>query len=238
MEENKNRPGPSTSLTVEALGPFKFYQSADGHRLTTDSVLLAGFVLDANSASAARLARFDRVADLGAGTGAVALLIAAKDKSARFTCFEIDSALASLARRNIEENGLEGRGEVAEGDLRARCLEYPAGAFSLVVSNPPYVKKGAGRVSPVPERAVARSEQMCPLSDLIAATAHLIGVRGRAAFVYPARRLDEMLAELGLSGLRALRLRFVYTKGRKEALLFMVEAGRAGELKVEEPVFL
>lgn len=220
-------------MTVEALGPFKFYQSADGHRLTTDSVLLVDFVLEPDNARS-----FDRVADFGAGTGAIALLIAAKERSARFTCFEIDPSLAGLARRNIEENGLESRVEVAEGDLRTRCLEYPAGAFSLVVSNPPYVKKGAGRVSPVPERAVARSEQMCPLSDLIESAAHLIGARGRAAFVYPARRLDEMLAELGRAGLRALRLRFVYTRGGKEAKLFMVEAGRAGEMKVEEPVFL
>ena len=222
-------------MTVEALGPFKFYQSAGGHRLTTDSVLLADFVLGADGVSAYR---FNRVADLGAGTGAVALLIAAREQAASFTCFEINPSLAGLARRNIEENGLEGRVEVAEGDLRSRCLEYPAGAFSLVVSNPPYVKEGAGRVSPMPERAVARSERMCPLTGLITAASHLAGAKGRAAFVYPARRLDEMLEELGRAGLKALRLRFVHTKGGKAAKLFMVEAGRTGELKVEEPHFL
>src|SRR4030066_2444622 len=95
MEENKNRPGPSTRLAVEALGPFKFYQSADGHRLTTDSVLLADFVLGADGVSAYR---FNRVADLGAGTGAVALLIAAREQAARFTCFEIDPSLSGVCR--------------------------------------------------------------------------------------------------------------------------------------------
>jgi len=237
--ENKNRPGPSTSFTVEALGPFKFYQSAHGHRLTTDSVLLAGFVLDdAAVAATDRAARFNKVADLGAGTGAIALMMAAKEKRARFTCFEIDPALAALAQRNIEENGLGERVEVAEGDLRAQCLEYPAGAFSLAVSNPPYVKKGAGRVSPVPERAVARSERMCPLPGLLSAAARLIGPEGRAAFVYPAARLEEMLGGLEKAGLKPLRLRFVHTREGREARLFMVEAGRTGEMKVEEPLYL
>jgi len=227
---NDDRPGPSTGCTVEELGPFKFYQSALGHRLTTDSVLLSKFV------SAFPSACFDRVADLGSGTGAIALHIAAAQTQARFTCFEIDPALASLARRNIEENGLSGRGEVAEGDLCERCMDYPQGAFSLVVSNPPYVREGAGRVSPVPERAVARSEKMCPLPGLITAAAHLIGAEGRAAFVYPARRLDDMLAELDRAGLKALRLRFVYSGKANEAKLFLVEAGRGGELKVDRPV--
>ncbi|GMR05349.1 MAG: methyltransferase [Thermodesulfobacteriota bacterium] len=232
MPDIKDRPGPSTSFTVEALGPFKFYQSADGHRLTTDSVLLASFILESGGA------RFDRVADLGAASGAISLQIAAREPSARITAFEIDPALAALAQRNIAENGLEGRVDVMEGDLRTTCGEYPAGTFSLAVSNPPYVKKGAGRVSPVRARAVARTEESCPLAALVAAAAHLIGKRGRAAFVYPARRLDEMLEELGRAGLRAIRLRFVYTGEGKEAKLFMVEAATGGELKVEAPVFL
>lgn len=232
MDEKKSRPGPSTSVTVEALGPFKFYQSREGHRLTTDSVLLADFVLASDTAD------FGRVADLGAGTGAISLLIAAARDGARIICFEIDPALAALARRNVEENGLRERVEVLEGDLRTRCVEYPEGAFTLVVSNPPYVKKGAGRVSPVPSRAVARSEESCSLPELLAASARLIGRNGRAAFVYPARRLGEMRAELNKRGLCPLRLKLVYPGANKEAKLFLIEVGMYGELKVEEPVYL
>lgn len=233
MRQRKDRPGPSALVSAEALGPFTFHQPprGGGHRLTTDSVLLVDFVLPVREGVA--------IADLGTGTGAIPLMLVARapvGKGVTITGIEIDAGLANIARRNVEENGLSKRVDIVEGDLRAVSKRYPEGSFGLVVSNPPYTKKGAGRVSPVAGRAVARSEQSCSLPELIEAAKHLAGKNGRIAFVYPARRMAEMFAELKGAGLCPVRLKLVFTGKGKEAKLFLIEAGRGGELRVEEPL--
>jgi tRNA1Val (adenine37-N6)-methyltransferase len=232
MPERKKRPGALTDLAVEALGPFKFMQSPPkaGHRLTTDSVLLAEFVQPIDKGC--------RVADLGTGTGAIPLLIIAKAPGAHVTGIEIDRDLAAIARENVSINGLEDKIEIIEGDLREAAKQYPEGAFGVVVGNPPYVRKGAGRVSPVRSRAIARSEELCTLPELIRASCHLAGKKGRIAFVYPVSRLAGMLKELEKAGFKAIKLRFIHSGKKKEAGLFLIEAGRAGDMKVVEPVFL
>lgn len=221
-----------TNSTVEALGPFKFMQPPPkaGHRLTTDSVLLAGFIRPIEKGC--------RIVDLGTGTGAMPLLIIAKDPGVHVTGIEIDAGLAALARENVSINGLGEKIEVIEGDLREIAKRYPEGAFDVVMSNPPYVRKGAGRISPVRSRATARSEELCTLPELIRASGHLAGKKGRISFVYPASRLAEMLKELEEAGLKAIRIRFIHSGKKKEAGLFLIEAGRTGEMRVEEPVFL
>ncbi len=232
MTDAKKRPAPS-SVPTEGLGPYVFSQPRHrAHRLTTDSVLLVDFVLP-------HIKRGFSVADLGTGTGAIPLMLAHRTDAAAITGVEIDPDLAEYARENVQENNLAGRVEIIEGDLRLVSRDMKEGAFDLVVSNPPYVKKGAGRVSPYPSRATARSEQACTMAELVTTASRLVGKKGRIAFVYPAGRLPEMLSEIERAGLRAARLKFVHTGAGKEAKLFLIEAGRGGgELVVEEPVFL
>lgn len=230
MHERADRPVPSTGFTVEALGPFKFYQPATGHRLTTDSVLLADFILPAPVGGPFR------VIDLGTGTGAIPLLLAAKARRARITGVEIERGLVGLARRNVEENGLGDRMDIVEGDMREVCAGLAQGSYDLVVSNPPYVRKGEGRVSPYPARAAARSEQSCTMAELISTAGRLMAGCGRFAFVYPARRLAQAFSELERAGLGVARLRFVHTGRKKEARLFMAEAS-FGKRQIN-PIFL
>ena len=99
----------------------------------TDSVLLAGFALPA----------YGRVCDLGCGAGAVMLLMALR--SGEDTCFdgvEIRSSAVEKARRNILRAGLENRVKVYSQDLRTVTETLTRGAYSCVVSNPPYLPVG------------------------------------------------------------------------------------------------
>ena len=77
-----------------------------------------------------------RFADLGTGSGILAVTIATLFP--RATCMAMDKSSAALevARRNGSRHGVAGRIEFVEGDF---TRPLPSGPFDLVVSNPPYV---------------------------------------------------------------------------------------------------
>ncbi len=74
-----------------------------------------------------------RVADVGTGSGAVALALKAERPDLRVVATDVSVAALALARANAARLGLEV--ELLEGDL----LEPGAGALDAVLCNPPYV---------------------------------------------------------------------------------------------------
>lgn len=75
-----------------------------------------------------------RVADVGTGSGAVAIAVALRAPSARIWATDDSEAAVALARANVARHGLEGRVEVMLGDL----LEPVPGRLDLVLANLPY----------------------------------------------------------------------------------------------------
>lgn len=224
-------PEIASDETIETLGPYFFIQRKAGPRLTSDTVALADF-------AAGALTENDTVIDLGTSTGALALLVSFKAGARRICGVEIDDEAASVARRNVEANGLNDRIEIVTADYRELAGRYARGSFSAVVSNPPYTKAGQGRVSPKKERAGARCEMFGGLEDLVAASAHLAGDDGRIFFVFPVARLSEMMEEAGRQGLKVRRLVFAHPGPKRPASVFLVELGRQGALEIGGPVFL
>ena len=86
----------------------------------------------------ARIRRIDRprVLDVGVGSGAIALAIAAEHLGAHVVAIDRSAAALELARENRERAGVDGRVELLHGDVRDGL---PRAAYDLVVSNPPYV---------------------------------------------------------------------------------------------------
>ncbi|NDD30070.1 MAG: peptide chain release factor N(5)-glutamine methyltransferase [Proteobacteria bacterium] len=76
-----------------------------------------------------------RIADIGTGSGAIAIALARRMPHAHVVGTDISAAALQLARRNAEHNGVT-RIEWRAGDLCDALDETP---FDLIVSNPPYV---------------------------------------------------------------------------------------------------
>lgn len=76
-----------------------------------------------------------RVADLGSGSGAVALAIAVERPLSRLVATDVSVAALALAQRNAKRNAI-GNVTFAHGDWLAPLAQQ---RFDLIVSNPPYI---------------------------------------------------------------------------------------------------
>lgn len=200
------------AFTTDTLlhGRLVLRQPARGHRVNLDAVLLAAF------AATCRPPRppgrdgptFDLAADLGAGVGAVALLLCRGGVAARCACVEAEPELAALCRANAAANGLADVVEVLGADLRDPLSPRLEGACDLVVANPPYLPLAEGRASPDPLRAAQRHELRGGLPDFVAAARRLLAPGGVLALIYRWRRqafARETLAAAGFAVVRERR---------------------------------
>lgn len=79
-----------------------------------------------------------RIADVGTGTGCIALSLAAERPDASLYGIDISAAALALAAENARRLSLERRLSLHQGDLLAP-LEPLHGHLDLIVSNPPYL---------------------------------------------------------------------------------------------------
>lgn len=82
-----------------------------------------------------------RIADLGAGTGAIAVSLAAGPLAPRRVwAVDLSRLALDLVRRNARRHGVEQRVVPVAGDWMEWCR--PAGLFDIVVAVPPYLNPG------------------------------------------------------------------------------------------------
>ena len=149
--------------TEQLPNGLELLQRDDCFKLGQDSVLLSAF---------ARPRRFAKVLDLGAGTGALALLCWRADL--QITGLEIQPEAAQLFRQSVEVNKLENV-TVLEGDLRKIRNLLPHGCMDYVLCNPPYFKRSAGKVSPLDAHAMARADGQAGIEDIAVAISYVLG---------------------------------------------------------------
>lgn len=192
-------------------GALWIYQKKGGVRPGTDAVLLSAF---------ARPKEGEKVLEIGSGSGAIALILA-KRFGAQVTAVEIQEEYAELAKRSVEENQLSQRVQVRCEDIRQSTLEKES--FSLIVSNPPFYET-SGKISPKPDRAIARSEMTLTCAQLIQSIGHHLCMGGRAALIYLARREEELLHALTQAGLYPRRIVRIRRRENEAPLRILVEA--------------
>ena len=196
-----------------------------------DAVLLADF-LEAKP--------YERLIDLGTGSGIIPLLASVLTPAREIIGLEIQERLVQLAEKNVTINHLEDRIRIVQGDLKHVSQYFRAGEFDVLCSNPPYRRVGTGRLNPDAEQAIARHEIYCQLSDLLTACKYLVKPGGKVFLIYLPERLSELIGQMSSCRLEPKRIRCVHSYETTPASLVLVEAHRdaAPGLKILPPLFL
>lgn len=187
--------------------------------LSTDSVLLADFVSVSGTAS---------IADLGAGSGTIGLLLCARHRQCRVDGIELQERSVQLAQEIIRLNQMEDRVSVRCGDLRQIEDIFPANRCDAVVSNPPYFPADSGKTAAEDSLAIARTELCCTLSDVCRAAAYLLRYGKPFYLVHRPERLCDLMTELRRYHLEPKRLRFVCHRPSLAPSLVLIESRLGG----------
>ena len=192
------------------------FSHKDGFPLGTDSVACAGF---------SNFPKNSSIADLGCGSGAIALMLLASDPTLQVTGIELDEAAACQAAENARLNQVNFT--PLQGDLRKIRDLLPAGSMHGCISNPPYFPVGSGKQASG-ALAKARSEETCSLEDLTAAASWLLPTGGSFVLVHRPERLADLIWQLRSHQLEPKRIQFVRHKASGPVNLVLIEARKGG----------
>ncbi len=207
---------------------LKIIQSVDGYRFTTDAVLLANFV---------RGVKGKKVADIGCGSGIISILVAAKQQPKEVVGVEIQPAVADMAARSVELNGLSDVVKVVLADAKdwASGVE---GRYDAVVVNPPYRKAGSGPLQSTETLAVSRHEISLTLEDVFVVAKKALKYGGSLYLVHQTERLAEAFALGSKHGIEGKELCPVCPREGETPNVFLarfVKGGKTG-LKWLKPI--
>lgn len=184
-------------------------------KITTDSVLLAHF--------AGGLGPFDRCMDIGCGGGLLSVLLHAQQPQAIYDSVDIRPEATDACRENYEINGIEG--EVITADARRYRALGPAGAYDLVVCNPPYYYNG--KTSPDPGRAAARGDGLSP-AQFSGAASYLLRRGGSFCLIHKPEFLTDIFAAMRLADIEPKALRLVSHQPDSAPALVLILGRRGG----------
>jgi len=203
--------------SVELLiNGFRLIQRGPHGKLGMDSFLLSSFL---------HPSKVRRICDLGCGSGALTILLAARYDSAHIDGIDMQREAVGLLEENISLNRIGDRVRAIHADLRKSEGILPAGSYTAVVCNPPYFRKGAGKPSALAERRIARSEEEARIDDICRTASRLLRNGGEFAVVYRAERLCDLIMAMRGAGIEPKRIRYIHNTVYSEPKLLMI-AGR------------
>jgi release factor glutamine methyltransferase len=146
-----------------------------------------------------------RVADLGTGSGAIALALASERPEWRVLASDVSAQALNVARGNAAALGITG----VEFRLGSWFEPLRDERFELLVSNPPYVAADdphLARLSHEPQLALTPgSDALACLTAIIRGAGRHLAPDGRLLLEHGATQAEEVRRELVLAGMRHVR---------------------------------
>jgi tRNA1Val (adenine37-N6)-methyltransferase len=182
---------------------FTVKQCGVAMKVNTDGVLLGAWADTANA---------QRLLDVGAGTGVIALMLAQRNASAKIDAVEIDAISAQQARENIQNSPWNDRITVHGQSFQsfaAQCAER----YDTVVSNPPYFTDAL--LPPSEMRTLARHAGTLPHEDLLAGAKKIVRPGGSLCVVLPVAEGMKLMERAAAHHLFCTRQTTVYSRKDK-----------------------
>jgi len=222
----------NNSEKIEDLGDrgLKIIQASGSYRFSVDSILLFNFI---------KVKNYEKIIDLGTGSGIIPLLLFGKKEGLSIYGIEIQKDLADMARRSVELNKLQNDIIIIQEDFRNLKNIFKNQQFDVVVSNPPYISLGQGKINPSNSRAIARHEIKGNLEDIISVSNYLLKNKGRIYLIYRSTKLIKLILTLKKYGIEPKVVKFIHPRQGKNANLVLLEGIKGGkeELKIDNPIF-
>lgn len=206
-------------------------QKKDGLTFGTDAYLLAAFIRPSARA---------RAVELGAGTGIISLLLAARNKIRDTVAVELQPEYAELCARNVALNGFADRIFTRATDVRVLTPQDVGYEADLVYSNPPYMRTDTGLPNQSAGKNIARHETAGGIGDFCLAASRLLKHGGTFAVVYRPDRLSDLMVALDRAGLEPKRMTFVCATASASPSMVLIESRKGGGkgLNVTPPLIL
>jgi len=133
------------------------------------------------------------VLDVGCGSGAAMLCLAARVPHARVVGLEMQRDLVRLAGDNVILNGLEARASVMIGDLLQPPPRLAPGAFDHVMANPPFNERSHATPAATAGKSGATIEGDADFGDWVRFSLAMVRAKGTVTFIHRADRIDALL---------------------------------------------
>ena len=240
------KPGPRISEytcelpeneTLDALsGHFKIIQLKDGHRFSTDDLLVAWF--GSTNAPGAR-----SVLDLGTGIGTVGMVAAWRMQGVPFVGIEAQETSFKCLKKSLEINELTERFEARLGDFRDEHVLKKSEYFDLILGSPPYFPVEAGVLSDHTQKQHCRFELRGNIFDYCEVASKHLNPGGIFACVFPVSpraQFDRVLDAAIKSDLKILHFKPIIFKEGEAPLVGLFTMGRQGDypyLESKAPVY-
>ena len=177
------------------------------------------------------------VLDLGSGIGSVAMIAAWRLPGARLVTIEAQAESVRLAGKSVDYNGLTGRIEIREGDLRDSARLAANERFDLVLGSPPYFPPGSGIEGDHPQKVACRFELRGDIQDYASVAAAHLTAGGVFACIFPEEQRARVEKAAADAELVIIRRRPVVFREGEPPLVTLFAMMRASDLppSIDEP---
>lgn len=193
----------------------KIFQPTNGYRASSDAVILSSLVKEVKPG--------DKILDVGSGTGAISLCLAARFKHCQIqiTGIELQAELAELSNLSAAANGFESFLHYDAGDIRQKNSSLSSHSFQHIISNPPYTDHDLP--SPNPGKALAHNHHDFCLTAWLQFCIKRLAPKGQLYLINRAEAITEILTALQ-GKLGNIRICPLYSKANQPAKRIMIIA--------------
>lgn len=219
---------------IEINESLLLIQKKDGLCFGTDAYFLSAFVREHTNGIGA---------DLGSGSGVIAMLLAKRHPRVKVYAVELQHEYSKengVIERNIKLNNLDDQVFAMEADVRDLQASSFGRELDFVVSNPPYMRADSGQRNARTEKDLARHAANGDIAEFCAAAARILRFGGLFYVVYRPDRLVDLICSLRANNLEPKRIRFVAERADAAPSIVLIEAKKGAKpaVVIPETLFL